>query len=192
MISLEGPKFPNITLFLLFYYVSEFLLGVLNYWIFMRREVDLLGQEVLDAHMAFTIIGGSLFFLTSPLIFWPYKYGAQMPPRNRRNFTFITILVIFAFHDFPIWIIELSVALRYSVNSVVQGVSLVILSICTFWGFLTIWLGYAWKMAKYMQIKFDTSMNITHRSLAFGGNMGQEFSLGLREKPSTRLPPARI
>lgn len=177
MDSFCTPRFPKLHLVLLFAHSIAFVLSVMAWWWFFRQNRNLFGDAWVDAHLAFQVIGGIAMFGSSPACYWPYVYGAQMPPSRRRDLTALFLIVSFIFHTFPTWIIEFSLCYIWGMQDVLQGMSLVIMSVVTFMGCLTTWLYYTWTMARILQKYFGSNMRDLHpaggRSFATVGRRAQ-------------------
>lgn len=133
-ISLRGPGFPKLHLVYLLFTLNSFFFSLFAWlWVF-RLERTLLGDTLVNAHICFVALGVMLFLITSPLVYWPYKYGAQLPPRYRRNFVFLGIMVLWLFNTFPLWIMEFYIGWQFKIFHVMQGISLVLLTILCFFG----------------------------------------------------------
>ena len=146
-------RFPRFSLVLIFQYFCEHFFCGLNWWWFVRYEEALFGSGMVNAHLVFVILGSVLdFLLASPFLFWPYRYGPQMPPRTRRNCIFFAMCMCFLFHDFPLWLLEFWFIWQYGWLHIIQGISIFTLTASTAIGFFAVWLGYAWKMSKALQI----------------------------------------
>ena len=196
--KLRGPDFPKVHLLYLFFTINCFTFSLFAWLLTFRLEAGLLGDTLADAHIAFTAVGITLFtMITSPLVYWPYKYGAQLPPRYRRNFVFLGIMLLWILNTFPLWIMEFYVGWQFGIFHVIQGISLVLLTMHAFFGFLATWIGYTWKMSKILQVQFGTPMNTVYKDRAAGGhnaitrNGGFPLSAA-SERAQRRLPPPVI
>jgi hypothetical protein len=155
---MSWKRAPKPHLVFLFLYFSEYFLGVLNWWWFVSLERALFGDALVNAHLAFNVIGClSFVFVGSPFMFMPYRYGLQMTPRGRRNNAILCMVIVFVLHDFPLWLMEFWMVWAWGWIHVLQGVSVVILTGTTAFGFFGVWLGYAWKMSKLLQEKFGSA-----------------------------------
>lgn len=151
-------RMPSVPLMLIFMYFCNFFLTGLNYWWVVSFERRLFGDTLVDAHLTFVILGSVIFiFIGSPFIFWPYRYGQQMTAKSRRNCIFFGVASAWLTHDFPLWLIEFWIAWQYGFLFELQGICLMVLSISTAVGAFTVWLGYAWKMAKACQRYYGTA-----------------------------------
>eukprot|EP00744_Colponema_vietnamica_P021423 GILI01030605.1.p1 GENE.GILI01030605.1~~GILI01030605.1.p1 ORF type:complete len:183 (+),score=11.47 GILI01030605.1:97-645(+) len=178
------PRFPSLQLFVLFWQAVSFILTVMTWWWFFKKNRTLFGDSWVDGHFVIQFIGGVSMFVISPSMYWPYMYGTQMPPSRRRDLMALFIVATFIMHDFPCWIIEFSLAWQYGVIDVLQGISLTVLSVCTFWGFLTTWLYYSWTMARISQKHFGATMRDLHPT------DGRHFTMATKRARSG--PPERI
>jgi hypothetical protein len=162
MVSIAGLKFnPRLAkphLMFLFLYFSEYFISALNWWWFVSYERVLFGDTLVNAHLAFTIVGCITFaFFGSPFMFLPYRYGNRMSPRERRNASIACVMTVFLLHDFPLWIMEFWMVWQWGWINILQGVSVLLLTFTTAVGFFGVWLGYAWKMSKLLQVYFGSS-----------------------------------
>ena len=174
----------SVHLLILYGHVISFIMCVINWWYYVKKHRNLYGDGWVDAHVAFQVIGGIAVFVSSPVCYWAYMYGSQMPPSRRRDFTALYIIISFLLFAFPLWIIEFSLSWLWGMQNVLQGISLVILSIVTFVGFMTTWLYYAWTAARICQKYFGSYMRDLH---PVGGTA---FSTAGRRARSG--PPERI
>lgn len=172
---------PRLMLVMIFLYFSEYYICGLNWWWFVSLERALFGDQMVDAHLAFNIIGAVSFgIVASPFLYWPYKYGPQMPPRTRRNCIFFSMSVVFFLHDFPLWCMEFWMVWQYGWITILQGISIVVLTFTTALGTFGVWLGYAWKMSKILQRYFGSSS-------VSGGNLGGLTAARLGAMPMERI-----
>ena len=150
--ALMKVRWPKWQLFLLFLYFSEYFICALNSWWFVSYERALLGNDIVNAHIGFNVVGTISFgILSSPFLFMPYRYGAQMTKRSRRNSSIACMGTVFLLHDWPLWLMEFYIVWQYGWIHVLQGVSISLLTITTTFGFFGVWLGYAWKVARVLQ-----------------------------------------
>ena len=158
MIDLILKRLPKASMLMIFLYFSQFFLVILNWWWFVSLERALFGDALVNAHIAFTVFGTFIFAIfASPFLFWPYRYGKQMPARVRRNCVFLCLVIVFFTHDFPLWLMEFFMVWRYGWIHVLQGVSLLVLTWTTAIGLFGVWLGYTWKVSKLLQRQFGSS-----------------------------------
>lgn len=151
-------RWPRPHLVFLFLYFSEYFICALNWWWFVSFERALLGDNLVNAHLGFNIVGCLSFALVaSPFMFLPYRYGERMTPRDRRNSMIICIFAVFLLHDFPLWMMEFWIVWQWGWIHVLQGVSIVLLTCTTAFGFFGVWLGYAWKVSKVLQTHFGSA-----------------------------------
>jgi hypothetical protein len=149
---------PPIQLALLFFFFIEYVVCVVNWWFFVEFETALFGSTVVDVHLAFNIIGCIAFYLiASPFLFMPYHFKDQMEYKVRRNSTVFALGISFLLHDMPIWFIEFWIVWNFGWIHVIQGVSIILVSIAFAIGFFAVWLGFAWKMSKFLQTHFSGS-----------------------------------
>ena len=149
---------PPFHLALLFFYFVEYLIGIVHWWFFVEFESALFGTAVVNAHLAFNIIGSLLFFLVaSPFIFMPYYYRDQTEYKVRRNSTVMAMGISWLFHDLPLWFIEFWIMWNFGWIHIIQGLSMILVSISFAVGFFSVWLGFAWKMSKLLQTHFGGS-----------------------------------
>eukprot|EP00759_Apiculatamorpha_spiralis_P011330 PhF_6_TR18727/c0_g1_i1/m.27358 len=148
----SGFRPPHFTLSLLFFYLAEGTVSFWNWWWFIATESNLFGSTLVQAHIGFNILGALVFLIfSSPFLFWPYRYSSQMPARTRRNAVAICLYTVFFLHDFPLWMMEFWVCWKYGWIHVLQGISLILLTFAAAYGTFSVWLTYAWKMAKFLQ-----------------------------------------
>ena len=162
-------RFPKIPLLLLFLFFVEHTLCILNWWWFISQDSYTYGTSLINAHICFAVIGMLIFLgCASPFMFWAYRHANQMPPTLRRNAMFLTLWIGFLTHDFPLWLMEFWIAWNWGYRSVLQGISLVWLTLATFIGFLGLWLGYTWKVSGLLQKSLSSeapSVALTHRGV---------------------------
>ena len=171
-------KAPKFSMILIYLYFAEYFLVILNWWWFVSLERALFGDSLVNAHIAFTVIGTFIFALiASPFLFWPYRYGSQMPPRNRRNCIFTCLVIVFFSHDFPLWCMEFFMVWRYGWIHVLQGVSMLLLTTTTAIGLFGVWLGYTWKASKLLQRQFGSS-NYNFSGVGADGAIGGAGGVG--------------
>lgn len=152
------PRLPRAQLVFLFLYFSVYFICVLNWWWFVSFERALFGDNLVNAHLGFNVVGCITFALfASPFMFLPYRYGQQMSPRDRRNSMIACMGAVFLLHDFPLWLMEFWMVWEWGWIHVLQGVSVILLTFTTAFGFFGVWLGYAWKMSKVLQTQFGSA-----------------------------------
>ena len=156
-------KYPNDDLVWLYLYFMTCLLTVINHWWFVSNEPSIFGSAIVTAHLVFNIVGTFAFALIgSPFLYYAYAYRHHMSVRAHRDYGSLCSSITFLLHDLPLWILELWMCWRWGWISVIQGVSLVVLSVSFALGFLGTWLGYAWFVAKFLQTYFgETAFNYT-------------------------------
>lgn len=153
---------------LLFCFFVNHSLSILNWWWYLSRNKSTFGSGIVNTHISFAVIGTLIYFLcASPFMFWAYRHSNQMPPNLRRNAIFLCIWIGFLTHDFPTWLIEFWIGWQYGLHNVLQGISLVCLSVSAFIGFFGLWLGYAWKISGLLQKSSSEapSVALTHRGV---------------------------
>ena len=155
-------RWPKPHLVFLFIYFSEYFICVLNWWWFVSYERALFGDDLVNAHLGFNVIGVVSFAIfASPFMFLPYRYGEQMTTRSKRNSAILCMMTVFLLHDFPLWLMEFWMVWQWGWIHILQGVSIIILTGTTTFGFFGVWLGYAWKVSKLLQTYFgSTSFNV--------------------------------
>jgi hypothetical protein len=167
---------PKVPLFLLFVYFATHFICFLNWWWFIRARESTFGTNLVQAHIAFCVIGTVIYVgCASPFLFWAYRHCNQMPPNLRRNAIFLCIWINFLLHDFPLWCIEFWIGWEYTLSrfsNILQAVSLTVLSFSTTIGFFGLWLGYAWKVSGLLQKSSSEapSVALTHRGIQ--GSLG--------------------
>lgn len=160
-------RFPKLPLVLLFIYFMEYWITGMNWWWFVAFERALFGDNIVNAHIAFCVIGSILFVLfASPVLFWAYYFRAQMPPRTRRNCLIFAMSIAMLFHDFPLWLMEFWFVWQFGWIHILQGVSICVLTVTTGFGLFAVWLGYTWKVSKFLQRYYGSA------SYSLGGPMG--------------------
>ncbi len=151
-------QLPPVQLLLLFFYFFEYFIAIVHWWFFVEYESALFGSNVVDAHLAFNIIGSIIFFfLGSPFLFLPYYYKEQTEYKIRRNSTVFAVGLSWLFHDLPLWFIEFWIVWNFGWIHIIQGLSMILVSIAFAVGFFSVWLGFAWKMSKVLQTHFSGS-----------------------------------
>ena len=174
-------QFPPAHLILLFFFFIEYFVAIIHWWFFVNFEQALFGEDIVDVHLAFNIIGSVIFiFFASPFLFMPYYYRDQMEYKIRRNSTVFAVGLSWLFHDLPLWFIEFWIVWNFGWIHLIQGLSLILISLAFAVGFFSVWLGYAWKMSKFLQTQFSGSAfsvgvvggggPMQGDSSAFGGN----------------------
>jgi hypothetical protein len=154
--SAKERAFPPFHLCMLFFYFIEYFIDVVHWWFFIEYEQSLFGSTVVQAHLAFNIVGCIIFFVVaSPFLFMPYHYGKQMEYKIRRNSTVVAIAVSWLFHDMPLFFIEFWIIWNFGWIHVLQGLSMLLIGIAFAVGFFAVWLGYAWKVSKVLQTHFS-------------------------------------
>ena len=149
---------PPFHLCVLFFYFIEYFMALCSWWFFSSSETALFGSVTVDAQQAFIVLGTLIFFIVaSPCIFFPYYYGRDLEYKVRRNFTVMGIGISWLVHDMPLWFIEFNVVWNYGWVHLLQGVSFLLISIAFAIGFFAVWLGYTWKMSKFLQNQFGGS-----------------------------------
>jgi hypothetical protein len=152
------PRPPRPHLLFLFYYFAQYFICALNWWWFVSYERALFGDDLVNAHLGFNVIGCISFALfASPFMFLPYRYGQRMSPRERRNSTIVCIVQVFVLHDFPLWLMEFWMVWQWGWIHELQGISIILLTSTTAVGFFGVWLGYPWKMSKVLQTYFGSA-----------------------------------
>eukprot|EP01063_Lacrimia_lanifica_P025324 TRINITY_DN3310_c0_g1_i1.p3 TRINITY_DN3310_c0_g1~~TRINITY_DN3310_c0_g1_i1.p3 ORF type:complete len:186 (+),score=60.85 TRINITY_DN3310_c0_g1_i1:75-632(+) len=149
---------PRASLFLLYWYFVSCFMSFMAWWWFMSNERALLGDTLVDWHVALNTLGAVLYLLFgSVLMFWPYRYYHQMIASSRRNRIMAGVYTIFLARDFPCWLIEFWVLWKYGWMHVIQGISVMLATISFSFGLIMCWLLYAWKLAKYLEHQFGSS-----------------------------------
>ncbi len=150
---------PPFQLLLLFFYFVEYFVAIVHWWFFVEFEAALFSESVVNAHLAFNILGSIAFFLiASPFLFMPYHYKDLMEYKARRNYTVLCIAISWLLHDLPIWVIEFWIVWNFGWIHIVQGMSLILVSVAFISGFFAVWIGYTWKMSKLLQTHFGGSL----------------------------------
>ncbi len=159
---MEGKKkesrLPPFHLLMLFLYFISYFVDIVHWWFFVEFEEALFGPMVVQAHLAFNIIGSIFFFIVaSPFLFMPYFYKDQMEYKIRRNSTVFAIAISWLFHDMPLFFIEFWIIWNFGWIHVIQGVSMLLIGLSFAVGFFSVWLGYTWKVSKFLQTHFSGS-----------------------------------
>ncbi|KAH9597785.1 hypothetical protein LSM04_008020 [Trypanosoma melophagium] len=151
---------PRLQLVLLFFFVITYCVNILN-WVFKVNSVrNDVGDAVVSAYLAFSIIGFLAFlFFSSPPIYWSYIYADEMSPKMRRNAISTGIIICFLLHDFAMEWIEVYLLWYYGWRSVISGISFFLVTVCFVISFFTTWIGYTWYLSKRLQLYYSgTSM----------------------------------
>jgi len=165
----SGLRIPHLSLTLLYFYVAEGTVCLLNYWWFIKYESNIFGTMLVNAHVGFNVLGTLVFlFVSSPFLFWPYRYANQMPPQSRKSSIYFCLYTIYFLHDFPLWAIEFWVVWKYGWLSVIQGVSLLLLTFAAAYGTFAVWLSYAWKCSRTLQYYYGMTPSMNAISLSEG------------------------
>ena len=151
-------RLPRFTLFLMAWHAALIIVCFFNWRFFMSAEESMLNQQLPRIYLAFSIIG-TLFYVFggSLLMFWPYRYGAFMLPKNRRNKMMIGVALSFFSHVLPLWIMDFSVIWLYGWFSLIQGASFILLTIT--WGLemIGVWYMYTWQLSGYLDRHYGKS-----------------------------------
>ncbi|ORC89342.1 uncharacterized protein TM35_000121170 [Trypanosoma theileri] len=149
---------PRLQLVLLFFFAITYCVNILN-WIFKVYFVKTdVGDAVISAYLAFSIIGFVAFlFVASPLIYWSYIFADEMAPKTRRNAVSIGIIICFFLHDLPMEWIEVYLLWYYGWRSVISGISFFLVTLCFAVSFFNSWIAYTWFISKKLQLQFSSS-----------------------------------
>lgn len=155
-ISLRSPQW---TLIILHWHFMQILLSGFNWRYFISVEGSLLGESVPRIHLAFCIIGMFIFLLAaSVIIYWPYRYGALMLAKHRRNRLMMGTAMIYFLHVLPLWIIEFNILWTYGWLALVQGVAFIFLTISWIIETLGVWYAYMWHMSGFMHKNYANTL----------------------------------
>jgi hypothetical protein len=150
---------PRLSLLVLFWHPVVNALSAFNWLFFVSDETNLLGSQLSRAHIAFNVIGALTYLLISAvLIFWPYRFGAFMLGKTRRNRLVLGAILVYFTHILPCWMIEFSIVWNYGWFTVVQGTSFILLTMSFIVETLVVWLGYVWQMAGFMQQNYGNTV----------------------------------
>ena len=149
---------PRLTLFLLHWHFFQVAICGFNWRFFISQEVSMLGENLTRFHIAFDIIGLLAFLMVSSVfIYWPYRFGAYMLPKTRRNKLMTGLFIIYFLHVLPLWIVEFGIIWNYGWHTLLQSVCFVFLTISWVLETLGVWYGYAWHMAGFFQKNYGNS-----------------------------------
>eukprot|EP00658_Telonema_sp_P-2_P060915 TRINITY_DN49697_c0_g1_i1.p1 TRINITY_DN49697_c0_g1~~TRINITY_DN49697_c0_g1_i1.p1 ORF type:complete len:171 (+),score=25.97 TRINITY_DN49697_c0_g1_i1:335-847(+) len=144
-------RLPRFTLFLMIWHVAIIILCFLNWRFFMSAEESMLSQQLPRIYLGFNIIGVLAYvFAGSLLMFWPYRYGAFMLPKNRRNKLMMGVAVSYFSHILPIWLMEFVVIWNFGWFNLIQGASFVLLTMTWSLETLGVWYMYVWQLSGYL------------------------------------------
>lgn len=152
-------RFPRLSLLVLFWHPIVNGLSAFNWLFFVSDETNLLGSQLPRAHIAFNAIGAVVYMMiSSVLIFWPYRYGAFMLGKTRRNRLSLGSILVYFAHIMPCWIIEFSIVWNHGWFSVLQGSSFILLTMSFIVETLVVWFAYMWFMAGFMQSSYGNTV----------------------------------
>ncbi|RNF26917.1 uncharacterized protein Tco025E_00880 [Trypanosoma conorhini] len=153
---------PNPHLLVLFLFAITYCVNVLNWVFYIQHLGNGVGDALIAAHVAFSVIGCVLFFLfSSPLIYWSYVRASEMAPQTRRNVSCVAVGTCFFFHDLPVGWIELYLVWFHGWRSVLSGVSLFLVWFCFAVGFFRTWIGYTWLLSRRLQFYYTAHQALT-------------------------------
>jgi hypothetical protein len=157
---MEWPfRAPRLTMFLLHWHFIQVIVCGFNWRWFISKEESMLGPDLPRFHIAFDVIGLLSFLLVSSvLIYWPYRYGAYMLPKSRRNKMMLGLAIIYFFHVLPLWMVEFSIVWSYGWFVLIQSVSFVFLTISWCVETVGVWYAYIWHMSGFMNRNYGTTV----------------------------------
>ena len=118
----------------------------------------MLGRNLPRFHIAFDVIGLLTYLLVaSVLIYWPYRFGAYMLPKTRRNKLMLGAAIIYFFHVLPLWFVEFTIVWNYGWHTLIQSVSFLFLTFSWVVETLGVWYAYMWHMAGFMNKNYGNT-----------------------------------
>ena len=136
-------------LVLLVFYFIGCMLTIANYVAFVRYNGALYGVDLLRAYLAFAIIGTISYALFSGVAWlWAHKYCQT--DRDRIQKIAVGVIIIFLFHDLPIFIMEWHMILSHGWRNPFQGFVYVCQWISFLLSFILSWLGYTYVASGYL------------------------------------------
>lgn len=148
-------RVPRVSLFLMHWHFFLLMVTGFNWRFFVSKEESMLGSNLPRIHLAFVIMGTLIYaFLASVFMFWPYRFGNYMLPKSRRNKLFLGAFLVYFVHVLPCWIVEFSIVWNYGWHTVIQAVSFVYLTVSWIIETLSVWYGYTWHMAGFMNANY--------------------------------------
>lgn len=146
-----GFRLPRFSLFLLVWHAIVLTFTFFNWRYFVSEEESMVENTLPKVHLAFNIVAVLAFVLLgSVLMFWPYRYGAFMLPRNRRNKLLYGVSVSYFSHVLPLWIIELIIIWNYGWFVMIQSISFILLTMTCILETIAVWHFYIWHMSGYI------------------------------------------
>lgn len=152
-------RLPRLSLLVLFWHPIVNALSAFNWLFFTSNEINLLGSQLPRAHIAFNVIGAMVYLvLSSVLVYWPYRYGAFMLGKSRRNRLSLGSILVYFAHILPCWMIEFAVIWNHGWFSILQGASFILLSMSFIVETFVVWFAYMWFMAGFMQVSYGDTV----------------------------------
>lgn len=152
-------RVPRLSLLILFWHPVVNAISAFNWLFFTSDETNLLGSQLTRAHIAFNVIGALVYLILSAVfIFWPYRFGAFMLGKTRRNRLALGSILVYFSHILPCWMIEFAVVWNHGWFSVLQGTSFVLLTMSFIVETVVVWVSYIWHMAGFMQANYGNTV----------------------------------
>lgn len=133
-----GGSSRFITLITLVIHFVHPLLCIANYLDWVRNQDDALGQKLVVAYLAMSIISVLFFLLVSSVFYmWAFRYPEpEEIAKRRRIYGIITNLI---FSDFPIFLVEVQIVWDVGFATGLQGTAFVFTCISLLYSGLRVW-----------------------------------------------------
>lgn len=133
-----GGSSRFITLITLVIHFVHPLLCIANYLDWVRNQEGALGQKLVVAYLAMSIIATLFFLMVSSVFYmWAFRYPEpEEIAKRRRIYGIITNLI---FSDFPIFLVEVQIVWDVGFATGLQGTSFVFTCISLLYSGLRVW-----------------------------------------------------
>jgi len=135
----------------MYFAMSAFTIG--NYSGYLRFRIDTYGNEIVNAYLAFVIIGtGAYVFVAGVFWMWAAKYAATKDERQMRLSHGIWVICLF--RDLPLFWISYSSILCCGWLNGYHSFVFILQLIVFLLSFIFTWLSVVWRAARWMEYTF--------------------------------------
>lgn len=126
------------------------LLCIANYLDWVRHQNDVLGDKLVTAYLAMSIIAALFYLLVSSVFYmWAWRYPEpEEIAKRRRIYGVVTNLI---FSDFPIFLVEVQVVWEVGFATGLQGTCFIFTCISMLYSGLRVWTFLMVKVIKIQQ-----------------------------------------
>lgn len=133
-----GGSSRFVTLITLVIHFVHPLLCIANYLDWVRHQDNVLGQKLVVAYLAMSIIAALFYLLVSSVFYmWAFRYPEpEEIAKRRRIYGIITNLI---FSDFPIFLVEVQIVWDVGFATGLQGTAFIFTCISLLYSGLRVW-----------------------------------------------------